>query len=75
MNGWEVTPSWSPDGTMIAFSNNRDGNMDIFMMTVGRRRSRPAYEQPLAMKWRRGGRPTSGTWPSPPIPAQEQMCT
>jgi Tol biopolymer transport system component/predicted Ser/Thr protein kinase len=34
VNGWEVAPSWSPDGTMIAFSNNKDGSMDLFMMPV-----------------------------------------
>jgi Tol biopolymer transport system component len=34
INGWEVAPSWSPDGTLITFSNNKDGNMDLFMMST-----------------------------------------
>jgi Tol biopolymer transport system component len=32
ISGWEVAPSWSPDGTLMTFANNRDGSMDIFMM-------------------------------------------
>jgi Tol biopolymer transport system component len=27
-------PAWSPDGTRIAFASNRDGNYDIYSMTV-----------------------------------------
>lgn len=25
-------PAWSPDGTRIAFSSNRDGNFEIYLM-------------------------------------------
>ena len=32
VNGWEVGPSWSPDGAMVVFGNNANGNMDLFMM-------------------------------------------
>lgn len=34
MRGWEIQPSWSPDGTLMAFSNNVEGSMDVFVMPV-----------------------------------------
>ena len=30
----DVYPSWSPDGTKIAFGTNRDGNYEIYVMIV-----------------------------------------
>jgi Tol biopolymer transport system component len=29
----DIDPSWSPDGTMIAFQTNRDGQGEIYLMT------------------------------------------
>ena len=32
--GADVQPSWSPDGASIAFSSDRDGDMEIYLMNV-----------------------------------------
>jgi Tol biopolymer transport system component len=28
----DVSPSWSPDGTKIAFASSRDGNYEVYVM-------------------------------------------
>ncbi len=33
--GWEPGPSWSPDGTQIAFSQTRDGDADVVTLALG----------------------------------------
>ena len=38
---WDWKPSWSPDGTQIAFSSSRDGNYEIYVPTF---RKEPRYE-------------------------------
>jgi Tol biopolymer transport system component len=32
--GIDATPHWSPDGTQIVFSSNRDGNWEIYTMNA-----------------------------------------
>jgi TolB protein len=50
-DGW---PSWSPDGTRIAFASNRRGNQQIFVMDPDGRNVRPLVHKE--------GRATAPTW-------------
>lgn len=34
MSGMEKTPVWSPDGNMIAFASDRDGAMNLYVMSA-----------------------------------------
>ena len=38
-------PHWSPDGTRLAFSSDRGGNYDIWIVTAGDRRGQPPDER------------------------------
>ena len=62
--GSEYLPKVSPDGKWIAFAGDYDGNRDVFVMPVGRRRA-PAPD--LAPGGRRADR-VDGRRPGDPLP-------
>ena len=44
--GLDVRPTWSPDGTRIAFTSNRDGNYEIYVMNSDGSNPRNATSHP-----------------------------
>ena len=49
----DVYPRFSPDGNWIAFSSNRAGNFDVYVMPVDGRKAAPAH---LPQRQRQRGR-------------------
>ena len=43
-------PSWSPDGTRIAFASDEGGNLDIYVLTVGFQMNRPSNGRLLLLR-------------------------
>ena len=55
---WEWEPSWSPDGSHIAFSSDREGKRDLFVVDAGGSNiQRIAQEQQLPNNWNGGFSP------------------
>lgn len=45
---WDAVPSWSPNGSRIAFERERDGNFDIYVMNAdGSEQARLTHEPPI----------------------------
>ena len=59
---FECNPIWSPDSKHIAFASDRDGNFDIFIMSVAPR-SLPSTRLPNTLRL---SLPTASTWYSRP---------
>jgi Tol biopolymer transport system component/imidazolonepropionase-like amidohydrolase len=47
----DTDPAWSPDGTMIAFSSDRDGAMDLWIRDVGSGRERKIASRAMSSAW------------------------
>jgi Tol biopolymer transport system component len=59
----DSAPAWSPDGTLIAFHSDRDGNFEIYVMNAdGTNQRRLTHDPPLASTPH--GRPTASNSPS-----------
>jgi dipeptidyl aminopeptidase/acylaminoacyl peptidase len=67
----DVQPTWSPDGTQIAFESNRDGNYEIYMMNADGSNQRRITDNPaddIEPSWSAGpissGPAVGGEWTS-----------
>ena len=47
----DMSPSWSPDGKRIAFTSDRDGNMEIYIMDRDGQNVRRITENPQISDW------------------------
>ena len=56
---FDSQPSWSPDGSKIAFISDRDGNDDVYIMDADglnvTRITNTATERESRPRWRPGG--------------------
>ena len=57
--GNEYFPTFSPDGKLIAFTGEYDGNRDVYVVAGRRRRAAPADLAPGAPTRSSAGRPTA----------------
>jgi TolB protein len=46
--GLDDYPAWSPDGSQIAFTSNRDGNLEIYTMDPDGQNSRNQTQNPAS---------------------------
>ncbi|MEK7353928.1 MAG: CARDB domain-containing protein [Chloroflexota bacterium] len=59
-SAWDWQPQWGPDGAKIAFSTNRDGNWEVYVMDASGANQAPLSNNP-ANDWLRG------KWASPSV--------
>ncbi len=71
LNYW---PSWSPDGKRIAFTSNRDGNYEIYLMNADGSEQRNLTRNKARTTTRRGRRTARRSRLSP-IAAADTTCT
>ena len=77
LNGLEIAPTFSPDGTQVAFSWNgeREDNYDIYVKTVGSSEVRRLTTDPAATRFPSGRPMGNRSRFSATTPAAGRSCT